>query len=131
MVLQGTDNQTTYSNQMNVNQINIQIIKIMFQEAPLVERSVTEVFNTLKASGQATNPAGDSLSTQNDSSSLLEVNIISVVVLLVNERYKFKKRWQHTKVVNSFGLCLRGTLCRLAKTGFESSVQKHTSFPKG
>lgn len=31
VVLQGIDNQTMYSNKMNVNQVNIQRIKIMFQ----------------------------------------------------------------------------------------------------
>lgn len=79
---------------------------------------------------QAINPAGDSLFTQNDNSSLLEVYIISVVVLLVKERHVFQIWWQHTKVASSFGLCPRGTLCSLTKPGFESSVQKHPSFPK-
>lgn len=31
VALQGIDNQTMYSNKMNVNQINIQRIEIMFQ----------------------------------------------------------------------------------------------------
>lgn len=78
----------------------------------------------------AINPAGDSLFTQNDNSSLLEVNNISLVVLLVKKNESKFKIWQHTKVADSFGLCLRGTVCSLTKTGFEFSVQKHTSFPK-
>lgn len=79
---------------------------------------------------QAINPAGDSLFTQNNNSSLLEVYIISVVVLLVKERHMFKIWWQRTKVSGSFGLCQRGTLYSLTKPGFESLVQKYTSFPK-
>lgn len=63
----------------------------------------------------AINPAGDSLFTQNnDNLSLLEVNNISLVVLLVKKKkkkcYQFKIRRQHTKVADSFGLCLRYSL---------------------
>lgn len=80
----------------------------------------------------AINPAGDSLFTQNDNLSLLEMSNISLVVSLVKKKKEseFKIRWQHTKVADSFGLCLRDTVYGLTKTGFEFSVQKFTSFPK-
>lgn len=73
-----------YSNKMNVNQVNFLGIKILLQRG--TSCYVKEIFIILKNMVPAINCTGDNLCTQNNGNlSLLEVNNISLVVLLVKK----------------------------------------------